>query len=239
MPDTEPKIIAVGDIHGHRKTLDALLEILGESVRMKEYRLVFLGDYVDRGPDVRGTIDRLLEIRSHSPDSVFLMGNHEYALIRACGLGGVPVDVGFRERWPWNYNGVSTLLSYEAEAREELAEKMPKEHQDFLVNLPWFFETERYFFVHAGLWNAPIDEQRFILEKRPMNLKRPSWLYEQSLATISNPFWDKKVVSGHVIQDRVRITPYHILVDTGAYYDNALSAVILPAETPVSVPPVG
>ncbi|MEZ4600756.1 MAG: metallophosphoesterase family protein [Syntrophotaleaceae bacterium] len=68
------KLIAIGDIHGHLAKLERLLEIVGPETND---RLVFLGDFIDRGPDSKGVIDYLLSIADRFPATVFLRGNHE------------------------------------------------------------------------------------------------------------------------------------------------------------------
>lgn len=81
--DTAPPtrtIFAIGDIHGQADKLDALLGRLAGLDAAA--RLVFLGDYIDRGPHSRQVVDRLLALRRERPDTVFLMGNHEAALLR-------------------------------------------------------------------------------------------------------------------------------------------------------------
>ena len=76
------RTLAIGDVHGSALALDALLAVVAPTAAD---RLVFLGDYVDRGPDTRGVLDRLIRIRREFPHAVFLRGNHELMMTRARG----------------------------------------------------------------------------------------------------------------------------------------------------------
>ena len=94
---------AIGDLHGCPEELDVLLEALD---LQHDDALVFLGDYVDRGPGVRTLIDRLLAIRTARPATVFLRGNHEDMLLSFLGLGGHYGDAYLAN------GGRATLRSY-------------------------------------------------------------------------------------------------------------------------------
>ena len=75
------RIYAIGDIHGCREELDDLLTIIAEEESGAERQLIFLGDYVDRGPDSHGVLERLIELKRSEPDAVFLKGNHEAIML--------------------------------------------------------------------------------------------------------------------------------------------------------------
>ena len=135
--------IAIGDIHGCVKALEALIGHL--EVRSDD-ELIFLGDYVDRGPDSKGVIDFLLQLERQC-NAVFLMGNHEIMFRGA--LRGLAPDL-------WLVAGGSqTVTSYGG-----LLKNVPAEHRDFLMRLLPYYETERHMFVHANyLAELPLCEQ--------------------------------------------------------------------------------
>ena len=127
------RTIAIGDIHGCSKAFDGLIEAIKPTA---SDRLIFLGDYVDRGPDSRGVIERLLSLRKRC-ETVFLLGNHE--IIFRNVLGGLPA-----ETW-LGLGGLQTLASYGGSLQG-----VPGEHLAFLYGLLPYFETEKALFVHAN-----------------------------------------------------------------------------------------
>jgi serine/threonine protein phosphatase 1 len=141
------RTLAIGDIHGAGAALDALLAVVRPT---PDDLLVFLGDYVDRGPDTRGVLDRLIALdRSHR--CVFLRGNHELMMTRARH------DRSERSMW-LAVGGKPALASYGPAAT--LAD-VPAEHWDFLDDcLVDYYETDTHIFVHANLYpDVPLDEQ--------------------------------------------------------------------------------
>ncbi len=149
MPD---KIAFIGDIHGDRARLADLLARLGDENR----NLVFLGDYVDHGPDSRAVVDILLETANRKPNSVFLSGNHEIGLLAY--LSG---KLSFLE-FGW-MGGLPTIRSYldraDQDVRREFAEAVPNLHVEFLSGCRPFFETNEFFASHAGV-NPALPESR-------------------------------------------------------------------------------
>jgi serine/threonine protein phosphatase 1 len=129
-----PRLIALGDIHGCAAALDALL---AEIQPQAEDCLVFLGDYVDRGPDSRGVLERVLDLRQQCR-VVPLIGNHELMMLDAFE------DHSQALFW-LQCGGAETLASY-----GNSPQNVPAEHLDFLRQMPFFHETEQYFFVHAN-----------------------------------------------------------------------------------------
>tara|TARA_R110002049_G_scaffold309268_1_gene519601 strand:- start:134703 stop:135536 length:834 start_codon:yes stop_codon:yes gene_type:complete len=134
----------VGDIHGCAKALRSLVETIAP--RPKD-QLVFLGDYVDRGPDSRDVIEQLIQVRKLCR-TVMLRGNHEIM------LGGVV----FRDLDPtvWlGSGGKATVASYGGDIQ-----KMPEHHRDFLKSLRPHYETTDSIFVHACYEShLPMDRQ--------------------------------------------------------------------------------
>src|SRR5687767_11796821 len=104
-------VIAVGDLHGRRDWLDSLQAKLRQLPEWPAARLVFLGDLVDRGPDVKGTVQLVLDLLAEKPGSTCVMGNHDLALVRAAGLDADPSD-HWAVRYAENYDHVPTFISY-------------------------------------------------------------------------------------------------------------------------------
>jgi serine/threonine protein phosphatase 1 len=145
------RLLAVGDIHGCSRALAALLAAVAPG---PEDRLVTVGDYVDRGPDSRGVIDRLLPLRV-AGRLVALRGNHEEMMLGA-RLGGESLRL-------WLLcGGMETLASYGVRAVSPAAlDDIPPEHWDFVEDgcVNWY-ETDNHFFVHANAHpDLPLQEQ--------------------------------------------------------------------------------
>jgi serine/threonine protein phosphatase 1 len=192
--DSPPRLLAVGDIHGCLEPLRRLLHLIQPKT---QDTLVFLGDYVDRGPNSRGVIDFLLAFARLFPQSVFLKGNHEAMFLDY--LHGGP-KVPFLQN-----GGISTLASY--------AQGVPPEHREFLQKLPLYHQTENFIFVHAGLRPAlPLFEQR---EEDLL------WIRDEFLD--SDYDWGKTIVFGHTPWPTPLLQDRRIGVDTGAVYGRILT----------------
>ncbi|OAI57966.1 hypothetical protein AYO49_06250 [Verrucomicrobiaceae bacterium SCGC AG-212-N21] len=130
------RLLAIGDIHGCATALDALLDV----VRVRpEDTLVTLGDYVNRGPDSKGVLDRLCALQAQT-HLVPLRGNHEAAMLDAFGSRG---DF---EAWLL-MGGDATLRSYGITTLDGI----PPSHCQFLRSLRSWYESENHFFVHANV----------------------------------------------------------------------------------------
>jgi serine/threonine protein phosphatase 1 len=143
------RTLAIGDVHGSATALDALLAAVAPT---PADRLVFLGDYVDRGPDTRGVLDRLIRLRRELPLAVFLRGNHELMMTRARG------DRSEARMW-LSVGGAQALASYGPGVTR--FDDVPAEHWRFLTEaLVDYFETDTHLFVHANLFaELPLAEQ--------------------------------------------------------------------------------
>jgi serine/threonine protein phosphatase 1 len=133
------RTLAIGDIHGCLTALDALLAAVAPT---PDDVLVTLGDYVDRGPDTRGVLDRMLEL-DPTHQLMPLRGNHELMMLDARTRGlGLWLQVG----------GIETLSSYGTKAQPAKLADIPTEHWDFIERrcIRWH-ETPTHIFVHAGL----------------------------------------------------------------------------------------
>jgi serine/threonine protein phosphatase 1 len=198
-------IFVIGDIHGCLEPLDRLMARLDVS---ETDEVVFLGDYIDRGPDSQGVMDYLLTLRG---PYTFLMGNHERMFLDF--LQG-------RERALFLYNGgTATLDSYGGLSR------IPAAHLAFLERLRLYHETDDYLFVHAGIRpGIPLEEQD------PNDLL---WIREEFYAYPGR--FPKTVVFGHTPMREVLMDEDRIGIDTACVYGNRLTCLILPSRDVIQV----
>ncbi len=127
------RTIAIGDIHGCSKALQGILDAIAPT---SEDRLIFLGDYVDRGPDSKWVIQRLLEL-SEFCDTIFLLGNHEI-MFRGV-LRGLDPTLWLQQ------GGSQTVTSYGG-----ILDRVPETHRYFLERCQPYFETPQHMFLHAN-----------------------------------------------------------------------------------------
>jgi serine/threonine protein phosphatase 1 len=220
-------LYAIGDVHGCSATLDRLLDRLALT---PDDRVVFIGDYVDRGPDSPGVLDRLLRMEADSADGtgprcVFLRGNHDQMMLDY--VDGVPDAY---ELWQIN-GGMATLAGYMGRTRLHI----PDDHVAFLRRTPLVHEDDGFVFVHAGL-----DPRRSVAE----NLARPDarvFLWTRAHLDADLARWEKPVVCGHTPQPEPLNRPRLLNIDTGAVYHHlpgfgTLTAVRLPERRFMQVP---
>jgi serine/threonine protein phosphatase 1 len=224
------RTFVVGDIHGHSFKLRRLLPLLQEKTEPGD-ALVFVGDYIDRGPDTRGVVDAVLELAGGGWEGpvTALKGNHEDMMLDSFSK---------RPRYApdvWLQNGgMETILSYSARGwHRKWMESIPPEHRAFFERLLSWHEDENGIYVHAGLrpGESPAESTDDVLQ----------WIREEFID--SDYEWDKVVVFGHTPQYdpsasplmdlhklpwRPLNRPEKIGLDTGAAYGGPLTAVILP-----------
>lgn len=225
-------IAVIGDVHGQTDKLAVVLDKL-KSLPDYEHRwIVFIGDFVDRGPDPKGSIDLFQKTLRNHAKTTAIAGNHEYAMCAALGWLPAQGESPWADRWVKHYNSETTFKSYGAEPGnlQQLKDKVPADHRELLVNLPWCVEHPQLLFVHAGLDpNAPFAMQMRILHQRDFSLNRPQWLCEKSFVDADPPRdCPLTVVSGHVKVDAVAIRPKRILCDTTGGEGGDLSCVLMP-----------
>jgi serine/threonine protein phosphatase 1 len=217
------KIFAIGDIHGCHAKLIALLQRL--PVDKATDVIVFLGDYLNRGPDSCKVLDTLLEIKSTYKHAVFLIGNHEQVLLEYAATGDVETLHMLRTM------GVdATVASYGSSVRglRDLA-CMPPEHREFLKALEFSYIDGAYIFTHAD-----IDEKKLALARsRSDTLEAQRYaeadlLASRRLAREDICLVGHIIVFGHMPFETPLVMPDRIGIDTGAVYGNYLTAVELP-----------
>ncbi len=220
-------LYAVGDIHGELEKLDELLEKLPLE---QGDRLVFLGDYVDRGMDSRGVIERLIQFSRNWP-CVFLLGNHESMFLDFLGWTD---DAYFGGDAFLMNGGDRTLASYgyfDRDQPDRETFRLPKEHEDFLLSLVRFHRDGDYLFVHAGLGGSQskYDELGYALKRA----KVEDLLWNRTSCDMPHRL-GVTVVYGHTPSENLDVRwnlPYSIGIDTGAVFGGPLTAIRLPDET--------
>jgi serine/threonine protein phosphatase 1 len=220
-------LYAVGDIHGERGKLETLL---GSLPLQPGDRFVFTGDYVDRGPDSHGVVERLIEL-ANTHACVFLLGNHESMFLDFLGWKGRAYFAG--DAFLAN-GGARTLASYGYFDRHEsspLHFRLPPAHEEFFRALRlWHIEGD-YLFVHAGLGPAQLsaDDVEFALRRaRPEDLLWRRDTHEQPHRL------GRTIIHGHTPSPDLQVRwnlPFSIGIDTGATFGGPLSAIRLPDET--------
>jgi serine/threonine protein phosphatase 1 len=206
-----PLIYSIGDIHGCLDKLTELVRRCNDDAADQPMRFVFLGDYVDRGPDTRGVISFLLGLQQSHPDrDIFLKGNHEDLLVAAAD------SEFFEERWLEN-GGIETLQSYGLKRAAEI----PEDHVNWLRRLPLSFDDGLRFFVHAGVHpDRPLDRQD-----------------DDDLLWIRKPFltsekdYGRLIVHGHTpTGGGPDVRTNRLNLDTGAVFGGPLTAAVFDSD---------
>lgn len=199
---------AIGDIHGRHDLLQDILHQIRDHAAGRPHKLVFLGDYIDRGPKSAAVVETVRSLQAQAPGEIIcLKGNHEAMLLT------VIAQPSLAYWWAGN-GGDATMVSFGI----DLPEETPADVLAWMDALPLLHEDERRYFVHAGL--------------RPR--KRFQDQADEDKIWIREPFLEidydfgKHVVHGHTptvsLQPDVR--PYRTNLDTGAVYGGALTAGI-------------
>ena len=204
------KIFAIGDIHGTTDKLRALMEKI--PIDYTSDLLVFIGDYIDRGPNSFEVVDYLVELKKEHPNIVFLKGNHEDMLQKY--LAGT-------DRFTYLFNGgQQTLDSYLNRENKSEFSPIPSSHLEFYESLVLYYQTDDYIFVHAGMRaNVPLKKQK------PQELL---WIREDFIDSKFD--FGKRVIFGHTPFSQPLVQRNKIGIDTGAVYGNQLTCIQLPEE---------
>jgi serine/threonine protein phosphatase 1 len=217
-------LYAVGDIHGQREKLDELLATLP---LQEDDRLVFLGDYVDRGPESYGVVERLIALERER-DCIFLMGNHESMFLDFLGLRD---ERHFGGDAFLTNGGDRTLASYGFFEAPPGAFELPEDHAAFFSKLRLYHREGDYLFVHAGLsarWLDETDLDYVLRRSRSEDL-----LWSRAIGDLPHRL-GVTVVYGHTPDPSLQVRwnePFSIGIDTGAAFGGPLTAIRLPDET--------
>jgi serine/threonine protein phosphatase 1 len=218
------RVYAIGDIHGRADLLEGLLlQIDADCTRYPSSRpiVVFLGDYIDRGPASKRVLDLLLRC-AQTKETVFLKGNHETFVHRFLS------EPTILDEWRL-CGGLETLVSYglepsfnpdaaeQTQLAKELAVYMPKQHLEFLETLDLSFGCGDFLFVHAGIRpGVPIRKQK---EEDLL------WIREEFLSCEDR--FEKFIVHGHTPVPTPDIRSSRINIDTGAFATGRLTCIVI------------
>jgi len=219
------RIYAIGDIHGKLDLLEALQEkIVADANDAGSTQIVqiFLGDYVDRGPNSKGVVDWLLEPPPIGWRRICLKGNHEAHVLN---FFKTPEIIRNWQR----YGGLENLQSYGVNLislqgedapdilMKDYSKKFPQTHFEFFSNLPLFVEFGDYFFVHAGVRpGVALNEQKE---------EDLTWIRDEFL--LSEMDFGKVIVHGHTPRQQPEILANRINIDTRAYDTGRLTCLVL------------
>ena len=221
------RVWAVGDIHGRADLLERLVDHIVDDLStagVARRVLIFLGDYIDRGPSSRKVLDGLIELGAW-PDieTHFLRGNHDDWMLRFLSdpaLGVAWCDYGGRDTL-WSYGVEPPRPGADAEAWRETADRLiavlPTAHRRFLEQLEPAVEVGDYFFSHAGARpGVPLVHQ---------SVEDLMWIRAEFLGHPAR--FEKLVVHGHTPEEAAFADHRRIGVDTGAYATNVLTGLRL------------
>lgn len=205
------KTIVIGDVHGCYNELKTLITNLKESgeYNKDEDKLVFLGDYIDRGKDSRLVIKFIKSLQEENKNVIALKGNHEDMLLEF--YKGIDTS--------WKYNGYKyTMDSYKG-YEEQFGDDI-----EWMANLPLYHEDDNFIYVHAGIdFDLPMEEQ----DKDTLLWVRNTFIYDVKE-------YPKKVIFGHTPTMNLNQSwkpmytfTNNIDIDTGCVYGGMLTALII------------
>lgn len=197
------RIYAIGDIHG---CFNSMKELIENKIQLrKEDKLIFLGDYIDRGPDSKKVLDYIIELQNNDYDIVTLLGNHESMLVAAY------YNESAISKWIQN-GGSETLRSFDIDSLKAIDPK----YIDFFKNLKFYYEFDKQLFVHAGfndkLENPFSDSYSMLWNRR-----------EEYFNPLLN---DRTIIHGHspvslsITQKQITNNSKVINIDGGCVYSN-------------------
>ena len=202
------RIFVIGDIHGCLQMLKRLMDKIDWHPRRD--RLIFLGDYLDRGEEPKGVVDFILELFQISPHVQCLMGNHEGVFLDYLAGGDIRMLI--------LNGGAPTLRSYGIDPERPGDPLIPQGHMAFFKSLSLWVELEDYYIVHAGF--------RPRLDIQGQSVEDLVWIREPFIH--SNYDFGKRVIFGHTPFREPLVMDNKIGLDTGAVYGNKLTCLQLP-----------
>lgn len=218
------RVYAIGDIHGHLELLTEMYARIAAEIerdKVADWRIIHLGDLVDRGPDSRGVIDHLIAVTARDSRNIVLAGNHDVGFLDFLAL---PDPEGLFAR----HGGKETARSYGVglsmsdapglrQSHAQLVAAVPDNHLRFLSALPYSASFGDFFFCHAGIRpGIPLDRQD------PQDL---IWIRNQFL---NHPgLHPKVVVHGHTPQAEPEVLANRVNIDTGVFYSGVLTALVI------------
>lgn len=210
------RILVFSDIHG---CYDKLCELIKKADLQKEDQLIFLGDYIDRGSDSKKVLDYLMNLKKDY-DCIFLLGNHEEMFLNFINRPKIS-DI-------YLYNGgFTTLKNFQVNKEKGSNWEIDDKYINFIENMKLWYETEDYFFVHAGVPNKNLEE---ITENDKDYL-----IWTRDLFFQSEYIWDKIIIHGHTPIKEIDVNSEKVNIDTGCVYGGKLSCLVLPDLDVISI----
>jgi serine/threonine protein phosphatase 1 len=221
------RLYAIGDVHGRLDLLEDILARVRADLAARPHaspRLIFLGDYIDRGPDSRGVVETLIGLRDGDLPTEFLLGNHDSYVEEYLARPD-----WYDRTYHWlhrSMGGGATLASYgvpdasesrPTATRDAFAAAFPEAHRSFLRDCALWRRIGGYVFVHAGI------RPGVALEDQTRD--DCIWIREPFLTSTAD--FGFKVVHGHTIVERVEHRPNRIAIDTGAVRSGTLTCLVL------------
>ncbi|ANU24184.1 metallophosphoesterase family protein [Planococcus donghaensis] len=213
------RLLAISDIHGELELFNELLEKVEYDAAVDQ--LILLGDYVDRGPNSKGVLDRVMELKKQG--AIVLRGNHDQMMLEAAD--GEP---GAKINWIRN-GGLATLQNYGFSVVDTTlpVSQLFWEHIEFIRKTAYYHETDDYIFVHAGVQPGipPHETDPYLL----------MWIRQEFHQGYSG---EKTVIFGHtptfVLRETENYAVYFgdnqiIGIDGGAVYGGQLNCLELPS----------
>lgn len=235
LPQVEPmcppntRIYSIGDIHGCEDLLRQLQALIIEdsSNYSGHKKIIYLGDYIDRGEFSKQVIELLVAHPLPGFESIYLRGNHEQSLLDFL----VEPDIG--RSW-FNYGGLQTLVSYGVKfnkiptskddlkaLQSDLNNQIPSTHLAFYNNTVSYHESGHYYFVHAGVKPG--------LSLAKQQTSNQLWIREEFIS-YTKPF-EKIIVHGHTCSEQADFKINRIGIDTCAYASGKLTCLVLENDT--------
>ena len=226
-------VYVVGDIHGCHKELIHLQNKIEKDAKKRSGAklLIYLGDYVDRGPAVMDCIQSLIDFRPHDFSIIYLLGNHEQMLLDFLaekksslyiwlGNGGLETLRSYGNKMD-GYIDETMELQYDERIRDNFLRLLPSSHKDFFHQLQLSYEWENYFFVHAGIDpDTPLHKQ-----------KKDTLLWTRDPKFLdSKKQFEKIIVHGHTPGNSIIRKNNRICLDTGVFFSGKLSCIKIEAD---------
>ena len=220
----DERIYAIGDIHGKLELLEQLQALIVADLQARpadSAKLIYLGDYIDRGGKSRQVVERLLRPAPQLPPAIMLRGNHEQTLLDCIDHPGRLDD--------WcSFGGLETLMSYGVDPALLRSRSNPAatiaafvdvcgDHVDFYRGLEISASFGNYFFCHAGV-RPGIALHRQAAEDL-------MWIRQEFIG--SDASFGAIIVHGHTPVERPEVRHNRINIDTGAYATRVLTALVL------------
>ncbi len=220
------RIYCIGDIHGCNQLLiDLIKKIKIDSIGFSgQIMIIYLGDYIDRGNHSKEVIETLISTPiAENIEHIYLRGNHEQTL-----LDFIQEDSVGRA-W-FSFGGLATLVSYNVSIgkiptkkadfkaiQQQLIEKLPDAHHQFLTKTTLSYSLGAYYFVHAGIYPG-----KSLAKQNPEDML---WIRDDFIA--SEKIHEKIIVHGHTVTDTPELLNNRIGIDTGAYASGVLTCLVL------------